>query len=177
MKTQRPPHRSGEHPRHPSGDRTPLTAMLEALQLRGDEHVLEVGCASHEAAHALASRTRDVISIAGSPDGARARAEHLASSGCHNVQVETGRFDAGFSAAAPYDVIVVSGAATELPPQLVDQLAPGGKLVIPLGDASGQVIELIERHDVGVISRAIGTCHLPLLAPAGATPSTYPWTG
>jgi protein-L-isoaspartate(D-aspartate) O-methyltransferase len=79
----------------------------------------------------------------------------LANSGIRNVTVFVGDGTLGWRSFAPYDAILVSAASPEIPAPLVEQLAPGGRMVIPLGDRASQTLTLVERTDAGVRASTI----------------------
>lgn len=114
---------------------------VDALGLRGDERVLEVGTGSGYAAAILGQVAREVFSIeriAGLADSARQR---LARLGVTNVEVACGDGSLGWAQHAPYDAIAVAAGGPKAPPALLSQLVIGGRLVIPIGpDADSQVL-------------------------------------
>ncbi len=112
--------------------------MLEALRLKPDSRVLEVGTGSGYAAAVLGEIARDVFTIERHELLARTAAERLRRSGYRNVHVRHGDGTYGCADAAPFDAIVVAAGGTEVPAALKDQLAIGGRLVIPVGDGAGQ---------------------------------------
>jgi protein-L-isoaspartate(D-aspartate) O-methyltransferase len=108
--------------------------MIEALELRGRERVLEIGTGSGYAAAVLSRCAAEVFTverIASLADSARGRLESL---GYRNVKVLVGDGTIGWKEHAPYDGIVVTAGAPEVPDELRQQLAIGGRLVIPVGD-------------------------------------------
>lgn len=107
--------------------------MIEALELTGKERVLEIGTGSGYAAAVLSLCAAEVVTverIAALAGNARGRIEAL---GYRNVTVHLGDGTLGWQDRAPYDGIVVTAGAPELPLALLSQLAPGGRLVIPVG--------------------------------------------
>jgi len=107
--------------------------MIEALELTGEERVLEIGTGSGYAAAVLSRCAAEVVTverIATLADNARGRLESL---GYGNVTVHLGDGTLGWQDSAPYDGIVVTAGAPDLPPALLSQLAPGGRFVIPVG--------------------------------------------
>jgi protein-L-isoaspartate(D-aspartate) O-methyltransferase len=125
--------------------------MTELLRLRGPERVLEIGTGSGYQTALLARLALEVYSIEIVPELAARAAEALAAAGIRNVHLRTGDGARGWPEAAPFDRILVTAAAAEVPAALVAQLAPGGRLVLPVGgEHDAQVIRLLERRDDGV---------------------------
>jgi protein-L-isoaspartate(D-aspartate) O-methyltransferase len=118
---------------------------LELAGLTGRERVLEVGGGSGYQTALLALLADAVFAverIASLAQGARAALE---AAGLRNVTVLVGDGTLGWRPFAPYDAILVAAASPEIPAPLVEQLAPGGRLIIPLGDRSTQVLTLVQR--------------------------------
>jgi len=127
-----------------------VAAMTEALRLAGDERVLEVGTGSGYQAAVLAELAREVYSIEiVAPLAERARRD-LARLGYANVQVRQGDGYRGWPEHAPFDAIVVTAAPDHVPEPLLAQLAPGGRLVLPLGGSFAQELVLLTRGADGV---------------------------
>ncbi len=112
--------------------------MIQALQLTGGERVLEVGTGSGYAAAVLAEIAATVYSVERLAKLARVAATRLAREGCHNVFVSEGDGTLGLPEEAPFDAIIVSASGPWVPPALCEQLAPSGRLVIPVGEEQGQ---------------------------------------
>jgi protein-L-isoaspartate(D-aspartate) O-methyltransferase len=148
--------------------------MLSALELTGAERVLETGSSSGYETALLSRLARDVVSLESDQAKAEGRLAVLGALGCDNVRLFLGQGSVGWPGEGPYDAILVAGGASRVPAELLDQLGIGGRLVIPLGDASGQVLELVQKNLDGVSSRALGTSHLPML-PWSRRPSFFPW--
>lgn len=124
--------------------------MTELLRLRGPERVLEVGTGSGYQTAVLARLAIEVYSVEIVPELAERAAAALAAAGIRNVHLRTGDGGRGWPEAAPFDRILVTAAAREVPPALVAQLAPGGRLVLPVGpELDAQVIRLVERREDG----------------------------
>lgn len=121
----------------------------ELLELTGRERVLEIGTGSGYQTALLAMLAESVFSIERVPELARRAREALRESGFENVSVMHGDGTLGWKPNAPYQGIVVAAASPGIPRPLVDQLAPGGRLVIPVGDQHGQVLTLVTRHSDG----------------------------
>jgi protein-L-isoaspartate(D-aspartate) O-methyltransferase len=124
-----------------------VALMLEALALVAGGRVLEVGTGSGYVTALLAELTAQVFSLerhAALADRAR---ELLARLGYTNVKVIVGDGSQGFSVCAPYDAIVVSAAAPEVPGALLAQLAEGGRMIIPVGEPDSQQLQLIQMRN------------------------------
>jgi protein-L-isoaspartate(D-aspartate) O-methyltransferase len=164
----------GEHRILPPTDVVGM--MLRALHLEGNERVLEIGCGSGYQAALLGALAREVYSIEIDEQLARDATERLARLACSNVHVLHGDASAGWPEHAPYQAIIVGAAASRLPPELIDQLDLGGRLVIPLGDEHTQLVERIRRRVGGLETETLGSCHLDMLVTPHRTPSSFPWT-
>lgn len=122
-----------------------VALMLEALQLSPTDRVLEVGTGSGYVSALLAELTAEVVSIERHASLAESARGILAKLGYGNVRVVTGDGTSGFPESAPYDAIVVSAAAPEMPPALVAQLAEGGRMIIPVGSEDAQQLRLVRK--------------------------------
>jgi len=126
-----------------------VAAMTEAVQLQGPERVLEVGTGSGYQAAVLAELCSEVFSVELEAELAeRARAD-LARLGYRNVNVRHGNGYLGWPEQAPFDAIVVTAAPDHIPPVLLDQLALGGRMVIPVGRAFQELL-LVRRTEEGI---------------------------
>lgn len=114
-----------------------VALMLEAAELRGGERVLEVGAGSGYVAALLSRLAREVFALELDPELAERARRRLAELGCANVELRAGDGTKGWPERAPFDAILVSAASERVPPALEAQLAPGGRLVIPLGPVRG----------------------------------------
>jgi protein-L-isoaspartate(D-aspartate) O-methyltransferase len=124
-----------------------VAIMLEALALAPSDSVLEIGTGSGYLSAVLAELTAQVVSIERDPGLAYSARQLLSSMGYNNVRVVRGDGSLGFPEAAPYDVIIASAAAPEVPPELVEQLAEGGRMIIPVGQEDTQQLQLIEKRN------------------------------
>jgi protein-L-isoaspartate(D-aspartate) O-methyltransferase len=120
-----------------------VARMLEALSLLTSDRVLEVGTGSGYLTALLAELAAQVVSVERHAALAEAAGELLARMGYTNVRVIVGDGRQGFAEGAPYDVIIVSAAAAEVPRALLQQLAEGGRMIIPVGPADSQQLQLI----------------------------------
>jgi protein-L-isoaspartate(D-aspartate) O-methyltransferase len=123
-----------------------VAMTVQALDLRGDERVLEIGAGSGYAAAILGELAREVHTIERIEPLAITAAERLARLGYSNVYVHHGDGSLGWPAAAPYEAIAVAAGAPRPPPSLLRQLAIGGRLVLPHGDESNQRLVRITRE-------------------------------
>ncbi len=141
---------------------------LELAGLTGRERVLEVGAGSGYQTALLAMLADAVFAverISALAQGARAALE---AAGIRNVTVLVGDGTLGWRPFAPYDAILVAAASPELPAPLVEQLSPGGRLIIPLGDRSTQVLTLVQREGDQVRTRTVADVRfVPLLGQFG----------
>jgi protein-L-isoaspartate(D-aspartate) O-methyltransferase len=122
---------------------------LEALRLTGRERVLEIGTGSGYQTALLGALASTVFSVERVRALALAAQRALHEARVTNVSVLLGDGTLGWSAYAPYDAIVVAAGGPELPPPLVEQLGPGGRLLIPLGVRGAQTLTLVERVGTG----------------------------
>jgi protein-L-isoaspartate(D-aspartate) O-methyltransferase len=142
---------------------------LEALRLAGSERVLEIGTGSGYQTALLAAIVSQVFSIERVPALARSAQQALREAGARNVSLLVGDGTLGWSAYAPYDAIIVAAGGPEIPAPLVEQLAPHGRLLIPLGEQGNQTTTLLERVDGGGLRRTpLGSARfVPLLGQHG----------
>jgi protein-L-isoaspartate(D-aspartate) O-methyltransferase len=123
-----------------------VAAMLEYLALSPGDRVLEVGTGSGYLTALLAELVGMVVSIERHVSLANSARALLAGMGSQNVSIVTGDGTQGFPQCAPYDAIIVSAAAPEVPRALFDQLAEGGRMVIPVGLYDSQQLQLIRKQ-------------------------------
>ena len=143
-----------------------VALMSQALGLQGHETVLDIGTGSGYQTAILAELAAQVISIEVHAELSARAGRALADLGYKNVQLVVGDGNLGWPAAAPYAGILVAAGTEHCPPPLIEQLADGGKLVIPLGSSSSQVLELFERHGTEIKKTSLTGCRfVPLVKP------------
>jgi protein-L-isoaspartate(D-aspartate) O-methyltransferase len=122
-----------------------VAAMLEHLALRPTDRALEVGTGSGYATALLSVLCAEVFSIERHILLAISAEERLRRLGLTKVKVRVGDGSLGWSEYAPFDAILVSAAAAEVPRALFDQLAEGGRMIVPVGLATSQELQLIRK--------------------------------
>jgi protein-L-isoaspartate(D-aspartate) O-methyltransferase len=130
-----------------------VAKMIEALELRGSEHVLEVGTGYGFQTALLAHLSDFVWSVERWPDVADTAKANLARHGVTNVEVVVGDGTEGLPEHAPYEAILVSAAFPRVPPPFVGQLAPGGRLIQPIGWGGAEEVVLFEKGSSGGLVR------------------------
>lgn len=131
-----------------------VALMTELAAVNSGSVVLEVGTGSGYQAAVLGRIVRHVYSIERLDELACAARQRLRALGYSNVDVRTGDGYHGWSEHAPYDAIIVTAAAHEVPQPLLEQLGPGGRMIIPLDDAQGaQMLTVLTREKTGACSR------------------------
>jgi len=121
--------------------------MLEALVLSPTDKVLEIGTGSGYVTALLAEIVSQVVSIERHAVLADSAGSLLAELGYENITLVVGDGSRGFPESAPFNAILVSAAAPELPPELVDQLAEGGRMIIPVGREDAQQLQFIYKDN------------------------------
>jgi protein-L-isoaspartate(D-aspartate) O-methyltransferase len=145
-----------------------VAAMAEALALEGGEHLLEIGAGSGYQAAVLSLLARDVIAVEAQLSLATAAGERLSRLGYSNVRVEFGDGSLGWPQEAPYNAILVTAAAPDVPPPLVEQLGEGGRLVIPVGGAEQQELLRITKREGQLSQETLYACRfVPLVGRYG----------
>jgi len=128
---------------------------LQLLQLTGHEKVIEVGTGSGYQTALLSHLAQQVFSIERVPELLDRARDVIAASGVRNVSLMLGDGTLGWREYAPYDAILVSAAAPEIPQPLLDQLAEGGRLIAPLGDRAEQMLVMVTKRAGGIERRDI----------------------
>jgi protein-L-isoaspartate(D-aspartate) O-methyltransferase len=145
-----------------------VARICEALDLRGDERVLDVGTGSGYQAAVLAELTAQVYTIERLPELAEEARERLARSGYGRVHVHVGDGTLGLPEQAPFDGIAVAAAAPGFPETLYEQLKPRGRLVVPVGSPRGQRLEVAIRSPEGpALIHSVPCRFVPLVGAEG----------
>jgi len=135
-----------------------VALMTSLLELTGQEKVLEVGTGSGYQTALLGALARRVCSIERLPRLAERARSMLESLGVNNVWIRVGNGALGWPDEAPFERILVAAGGPAVPPPLVEQLAEGGRMVLPVGSAEDQVLTLVERVGGEIRSRQLGEC-------------------
>lgn len=145
-----------------------VAAMTAALRVQPGDRVLEIGTGCGYQAAVLSVLAREVFSIERRPELASSASQRLEQLGFSNVHVHCGDGSVGLPELAPFDDILVAAAAPAVPKPLLEQLAQGGRMIIPIGDADSQDLQLIERHGETFPSRLLEGCRfVPLVGHHG----------
>lgn len=145
-----------------------VAAICQALELEGSELVLEVGTGSGYSAAVLAHLAAHVVSVERHESLSRTAAGVLDRLEVRNVELVVGDGSLGVPERAPFDAIAVHATAPAPPRALVDQLADGGRLVLPIAAGDNDVLMLLRRHGREIESRSLGPCRfVPLIGEDG----------
>ena len=145
-----------------------VAIMTQALLLQGDEKVLEVGTGSGYQAALLSLMAREVVSVERVPELAASARRRLELLGYANVRVVVAGEALGWPAEAPYDAITVAAGAPDVPSSLVEQLAMGGRLVVPVGGRRIQQLVRTTKTERGLKTERLGECRfVPLISADG----------
>jgi protein-L-isoaspartate(D-aspartate) O-methyltransferase len=145
-----------------------VARICEDLQLRGEERVLDVGAGSGYQAAILAELAAAVVAVERIPQLAEQARANLAVAGYERVEVVVGDGTLGVPERAPFDAIAVAAAAPEPPPALYEQLAEGGRLVVPVGERTEQLLLVVEKREGGRRIRFSVPCRfVPLVGERG----------
>lgn len=145
-----------------------VALMTQALELTGDETVLDVGTGSGYQAAVLAGLCRHVVGVERIPELVAGARQKLQALGLKNVEVHEGDGSLGWPAKAPFDGILVAAAGPHVPEALLKQLADGGRLVIPIGAPSSQELMLYRREGETIHSQSLtGVRFVPLVGAEG----------
>ena len=141
-----------------------VAMMTEALELSGRERVLEIGTGSGYQAAILAELAHWVVTVERHHQLAEKAKEVLDKLGYTNIEVHLAERRLGWRQGAPYDAIIVTAGAPKVPQELLDQLAPGGRLVIPVGSRYEQDLLKVIKRDHKFTTQNLGPCRwVPLV--------------
>jgi len=145
-----------------------VALMISELHLLGNEHVLEIGTGCGYQTAVLSQLVADVTSIEIIPELAKSAAQTINNLGIKNVNVIISDGSLGWIKKAPYDAILVSAAAPEVPRPLLEQLIDGGRLILPVGSRVYQQLEIWSRSSSGYKkATGIPVAFVPLLGKYG----------
>jgi protein-L-isoaspartate(D-aspartate) O-methyltransferase len=151
-----------------------VAMTVQALALRGHERVLEIGTGSGYAAAILGVLAREVVTIERIPELAKLAGERLARLGFTNVHVHCADGTLGWAPDAPYEAICVAAGAPRPPRPLLEQLATGGRLVLPHGDTRSQhLARIIRRSEDSFIEEDLGEVRFVPLVGAEGWPTAH----
>jgi protein-L-isoaspartate(D-aspartate) O-methyltransferase len=122
-----------------------VAAMLEHLTLHETDRVLEIGTGSGYVTALLSLLCAEVYSVERHPQLAASAESTLRRLGYRNLKIKVGDGSQGWAEYAPFDAILVSAAAAEMPPMLFAQLREGGRMILPIGPPSSQELQLIRK--------------------------------
>jgi protein-L-isoaspartate(D-aspartate) O-methyltransferase len=145
-----------------------VALMIQALELRGDEKVLELGTGSGYEAVILAELTQKVVTVECIPELADSAKQVLDKLGYSNIEVHVAGRILGWPEGAPYDAIIVSAGAPTVPQALVEQLTWNGRLVIPVGSRWQQELLRVTKLRKGNEIENLGGCYFVPLIGEGA---------
>jgi protein-L-isoaspartate(D-aspartate) O-methyltransferase len=141
---------------------------LDVIALTGRERVLEIGTGSGYQTALLSLLAGSVFSVERIPALAQSARAALDAAGIRNVSIFVGDGTLGWRPYAPYDAILVSAASPAIPQPLVDQLAPGGRMVVPIGDKQIQTLHVVRREGDAINVTTAGDARfVPLLGQFG----------
>jgi protein-L-isoaspartate(D-aspartate) O-methyltransferase len=148
-----------------------VAAICQALDLRGDEHVLEIGTGSGYSAAVLARLSGHVVTLERVPELGETAGRKLDELGIRNVQVVVGDGSRGYPEGAPYDAIAVHAASPEAPHSLLSELARDGRLVVPIAAGNADLLTAFIRVNGHLRQETIGPCRfVPLIGAEGFKP-------
>lgn len=145
-----------------------VALMTESLRLHGDERLLEIGTGSGYQSAILSRLCREVVTIERHESLLRAASNVHATLGCRNVVYRLGDGTLGCPELAPFDGILVTAAAPEIPMPLYEQLRPGGRMIVPVGSVSEQELLCVSRDGEAPGIETLCACRfVPLIGAAG----------
>jgi protein-L-isoaspartate(D-aspartate) O-methyltransferase len=152
-----------------------VAAICQALALQGEEQVLEIGTGSGYSAAVLAQLAQHVVSLERVPELGEAARRALEELGIDNVEVIVADGSRGYPEGAPYDAIAVHAATPEAPHSLLAELAPDGRLVVPIAAGNADLLTAFIRVNGDLRQETIGPCRfVPLIGAEGFNPPDPP---
>jgi len=143
-----------------------VALMTQALKLKGNEKVLELGTGSGYQTAILAGLAKQVVSIERIDKLAESAKQVLDKLGCSNVEIHNAVETLGWPEGAPYDAIIVTAGAPHIPDILLEQLALGGRMVIPVGSRWEQDLLKVTKRKKKHLVKNLGGCRfVPLIGP------------
>lgn len=135
-----------------------VALMTEIIEVDKDSTILEIGAGSGYQTAVLSALAGRVFALERISELARTAQANIRSIGCYNATVKWFDGTVGWSEFAPYDAILVAAGSPQIPQPLIDQLAIGGRLVIPIGDGDQQTLLRIIKTETGVVREEHGLC-------------------
>ncbi|MHB8105636.1 MAG: protein-L-isoaspartate(D-aspartate) O-methyltransferase, partial [Dehalococcoidales bacterium] len=145
-----------------------IALMTEALELKGDEKVLEIGTGSGYQTAILAELAKQIISVERVPALAESARKTLANLGYKNIEIHIAEDTLGWQKESPYNTIMVTAGAPDIPQELLDQLADGGRMVIPAGSRFSQELYKVTKQKDKHQVQKLGGCRFVSLIGKGA---------
>ena len=149
-----------------------VALMVQALELRQSDRVLEVGTGSGYQAAVLAELASRVITVERIASLAKTARERLKALGYTSVQVVLAEKALGWEGEAPYDAIIVAAGASKMPRALMEQLADGGRMVVPVGSLKSQELMKVTKSADSYSVTTLGACRFVPLIGEGAWPES-----
>jgi protein-L-isoaspartate(D-aspartate) O-methyltransferase len=145
-----------------------VAAICQSLELAGSERVLEIGTGSGYSAAVLAVLAAEVLTIERHAELAQEAEDRIRELGITNVEVVVGDGSRGLPERAPFEAIAVHATAPNPPRSLADQLADGGRLVVPIAQRGADMLTQYRRRGDEIIAEVIGPCRfVPLIGAEG----------
>ena len=148
-----------------------VALMVSALEIRRTDKVLELGTGSGYQAAILADLAESVVSVERVEELADSARGRLAALGYGGVEVHVAEAGLGWTARKPFDAIIVAAGAPKLPLELIDQLAVGGRLVVPVGGKDAQELMKVSKTREGYSVHTLASCRFVPLIGEGAWPA------
>ncbi len=141
-----------------------IALMMQEMDLEPGDRVLEVGAGCGYQTALLAELVKEVVGVELIPSLCERATKVLVELGYENATIHMAGDALGWPQEGPYDAIVVAAASPRIPAELVDQLAPDGRIAIPVGDAEGQDLLVAEKRPEGMVVTRKGACRfVPLI--------------